>query len=170
MRPGSNITAPKTFGEIHDIGFDISADFPGEVAASVAWHSEGLTEHLADDLVKIYGVGESARERWGRALLLDFAEGIVLAAERHLANAQNYAAGARSGSPAQEALELAQSRLRKARMYFHYANVLADGLLPECGHPVTEAIQSVGIWFCTHPDHKGDYLRLTLTDMLMRGV
>jgi len=172
LRRGGTITRSRSFGEVSRVGYDICGDFPEEVAADVMWLGEGMTSHPVDDLEKIYGAGEDARERHGRMILLDHAEGIVLTAERHRASAESYAFGSQSGSSAREALKVAQARWRKARMYVHYAHVLADGLLPECGHPVSSSQQAAGMWWCFDPEHADEEypMRLDTTNYLLMGV
>lgn len=173
MLRGRRIGAFASFGEVQEVGSGVSFEFPKEVMASVTWHRSGARlTHPVRELEKVYGVGETYAEHFGRMfLVLDLAEGILLTAERTKASAESYAFGSREGSSARETLRQAHRKLREARMYVHYAHVLADGLLPECGHPVTDAQQITGKWYCFNREHSDEQfpLRLDITHRLLRG-
>jgi hypothetical protein len=105
----------------------------------------------------VYGRSDTSFDGAARAFLVSLAERRIGRELRVLANEL----------PSSEEMT---KRLNATRMNLHYAEMLADGVLPECGHPVTDAVRfDGGHWACSSHEHPytGEQVLLEATAQLI---
>ena len=138
------------------------------ITAYVQWDDDSGGWHSVERLIKAYGRGESDAEHQVRVLMVARAERRILSDQQWIEVSESYAFGSTPRSPAQHALESLRGQLRREKMLITCAHILADGILPECGHPVNAAQRDshTDIWACT--EHPGGLL-LDTTTLLMAG-
>lgn len=159
-------------GRVVDIGNYVPlVEGQAGISAYVGWDDEPrrIVTHSVESLDKVYGKNESDADNLAREIIVGIAQNKLDHNARYVAEAQSYAFGSSPNAPARESLRVLREALRLVKMILTHAHILADGILPECGHSVTASARVGDEWHCTHEDHSSPVM-LEITVALILGV